>query len=239
MGLVSQEYRTSLRPHVVDQIPFMKKHLSDNATLVEGANAVMLDIDNGTYPFVTSSSTGLGGVFTGLNLNPTKIANVIGIVKAYCTRVGSGPFPTEQLNPVGEKLQSVGREVGVTTGRGRRCGWLDLALLRFSCDINHYTLLNLTKLDILDDFEEIKVGVAYKLDGQVLESFPANLKTLENVEVEYQTLPGWKQSTTGVLKYGDLPENARAYIEYIEKFLGVPIKWIGTGPAREHMIEKP
>lgn len=216
----------------------MRKHLDPKSTLVEGANAVMLDIDNGTYPFVTSSSTGLGGVFTGLSLDPTKIGNIIGIVKAYCTRVGSGPFPTEQINSVGEKLQSVGREVGVTTGRGRRCGWLDLALLRFSCDINHYTVLNLTKLDILDDFEEIKIGVAYKLEGQELESFPANLKNLEAVEVVYKTLPGWKCSTTGAMKYDDLPENARAYIEFIEQYLAVPVRWIGTGPAREHMIEK-
>jgi adenylosuccinate synthase len=188
---------------------------------------------------VTSSSTGLGGAIQGLSLNPTKIKNIIGVVKAYTTRVGSGPFPSEQLNEDGDKLQSVGREFGVTTGRRRRCGWLDLVLCRYSVAINHYTALNLTKLDILDDFDEIKVAVAYKLpDGTRLESsYPADPVVLDQVEVEYLTLPGWKSNTMGATKYEDLPANARAYVEFIEKGLGgIPVKWIGTGPARDHMI---
>jgi adenylosuccinate synthase len=199
----------------------------------------MLDLDHGTYPFVTSSSTGLGGAIQGLSLNPTKIKNIIGVVKAYTTRVGSGPFPSEQLNEDGNKLQSVGREFGVTTGRRRRCGWLDLVLCRYSLAINHYTALNLTKLDILDDFDEIKVAVAYKLpDGTRLESsYPADPVVLDKVEVEYLTLPGWKSNTMGATKYENLPANARAYVEFIEKRLGgIPVKWIGTGPARDHMI---
>ncbi|KAJ6160485.1 Adenylosuccinate synthetase [Penicillium chermesinum] len=215
-----KEYRVKLKPFIVDQLEFLQKHQNSPNTLVEGANALMLDLDHGTYPFVTSSSTGLGGAVQALALNPTSIKSVIGVIKAYTTRVGSGPFPSEQLNADGEKLQAVGREFGVTTGRKRRCGWLDLVLARYSNAINHYTALNLTKLDVLDDFDEIKVGVAY-------------------LTVEYVTLPGWKSNTMGITRYEDLPPNARAYIEFIEKEIGgVPVKWIGTGPAREHMIAR-
>ncbi|PGH28115.1 adenylosuccinate synthetase [Polytolypa hystricis UAMH7299] len=231
-------YRTLLKPFIVDQLAFMRKHKSSPTTLVEGANALMLDIDHGTYPYVTSSCTGLGGAIQGLSLNPTSITSIVGVVKAYSTRVGSGPFPTEQINAIGEKLQTVGREFGVTTGRKRRCGWLDLVMCRYSKEINCYTALNLTKLDILDDFDEIKVAVAYKVDGKELESFPADLEVLEKIEVEYDTLPGWKSNTLGTTKWEDLPPNAQKYVEYIERDLAVPVKWIGTGPSRSHMIER-
>ncbi|KAJ6111071.1 hypothetical protein N7486_003306 [Penicillium sp. IBT 16267x] len=236
-----KEYRTKLAPYIVDQLEFLQEHKNSPNTLVEGANALMLDLDHGTYPFVTSSSTGLGGAVQALALNPKNIKNVIGVLKAYTTRVGSGPFPSEQLNAEGEKLQAVGREFGVTTGRKRRCGWLDLVLARYSHAINHYTALNLTKLDVLDDFDEIKVGVAYKLPcgKRMTGSFPADPNVVEKIEVEYVTLPGWKSNTMGVTKYEDLPANARSYIEFIEREIGgVPIKWIGTGPAREHMIAR-
>jgi adenylosuccinate synthase len=198
----------------------------------------MLDIDHGTYPYVTSSCTGLGGAIQGLSLNPTKITSVIGVMKAYSTRVGSGPFPTEQTNKIGDKLQSVGREFGVTTGRRRRCGWLDIVMCRYSNAINYYTALNLTKLDVLDDFDEIKVATAYQIDGKELDSFPADLETLGKVEVAYAILPGWKSSTMGVRKWEDLPLRAQNYVEFIEREIGVPIKWIGTGPKRDHMIER-
>ena len=158
------------------------------------------------------------------------------MVKAYTTRVGAGPLPTEQLNESGEKLQSIGREWGVTTSRRRRCGWLDLVIVKFSTAVNHYTAMNLTKLDILDDFPEIQVATAYQLDGRALESFPADLQTLARAEVQYTTLPGWQKPTTGAKSYYDLPKNARAYVEFIEEFLGVKVKYIGTGPAREDMI---
>ncbi|PGH09189.1 adenylosuccinate synthetase [Helicocarpus griseus UAMH5409] len=233
------EYRTKLQPFVVDQMAFMQKHKSSPCTLVEGANALMLDIDHGTYPYVTSSCTGLGGAIQGLTLNPTSITSVVGVVKAYSTRVGSGPFPTEQLNAAGEKLQTTGREFGVTTGRRRRCGWLDMVMCRYSNAINHYTAINLTKLDILDDFDEVKVAVAYKLDGKRLESFPAQAEVLDRVEVEYVTFPGWKSNTMGATKWEDLPTNAQRYVQFIEREMGgVPVKWIGTGPARSHMIER-
>ncbi|EAW07284.1 adenylosuccinate synthase ADE12 [Aspergillus clavatus NRRL 1] len=234
-----KEYRQRLVPYIVDQLAFFKQYKDSPNTLVEGANALMLDLDHGTYPYVTSSSTGLGGAVQALSLNPASITSIIGVVKAYTTRVGSGPFPSEQLNEYGDKLQSVGREFGVTTGRRRRCGWFDLVLCRYSHAINHYTALNLTKLDVLDDFDEIKVGVAYVLpDGtRLTDTYPADAAVQENVKVEYVTLPGWKSNTMGVQKYEDLPANARAYIEYIERELGgVPVKWIGTGPARDHMI---
>jgi adenylosuccinate synthase len=150
----------------------------------------------------------------------------------------SGPFPTEQLNELGEKLQSVGHEVGVTTGRKRRCGWLDLVVVKHSHACNDYTAINLTKLDVLDDFDELKVATSYSYKGEVLEGFPANPEILAQVEVQYDTLPGWKKPTTGVTSYYDLPSQARSYIEYIEKFVGVKVKWIGVGPARDHMISR-
>lgn len=241
----------------MDQIPLLASAKEQGSKiLVEGANALMLDIDYGTYPFVTSSNTGLGGVLTGLSLGWRSIKEVIGVVKAYTTRVGSyvfqvpiddkngglmvnsGPFPSEQLNEIGEQLQKVGHEVGVTTGRKRRCGWLDLVVLKHSHACNDYTALNLTKLDVLDDFAELKVAVAYTHDGLTLDSFPANPETLSKVEVQYETLEGWKKPTTGAKNFYDLPVQARNYVEFIEKFVGVKVKWIGVGPGREHMISR-
>lgn len=234
-----QKYREVLKPFVVDSVNFMHKAIKDKKKiLVEGANALMLDIDFGTYPYVTSSSTGIGGVLTGLGLPPTAIRNVYGVVKAYTTRVGEGPFPTEQLNEDGEKLQDIGAEFGVTTGRKRRCGWLDLVVMKYSTAINGYTSLNITKLDVLDTFKEIKVAVSYTYKGKKLESFPEDLNVLKNAEVDYVTLPGWEQDITGIKKYSDLPENAQKYLKFIEDFLGVPIEWVGTGPARESMLTK-
>lgn len=233
------EWRPLLAEYVVDQVPLIAgAEASGREILVEGANALMLDIDWGTYPMVTSSNTGIGGVFTGLGLSPFKLKEVIGVVKAYQSRVGSGPFPTELTDAIGEKLQTTGREVGVTTGRKRRCGWLDLVLLKYSALINHYTTFNFTKLDVLDDFDEIKVAVAYKVDGQELPAFPATIAALEKAEVIYKTFPGWKSETTGINAYSALPANAKAYVEFVEQYTGVPIKWIGTGPGREAMIQR-
>lgn len=158
------------------------------------------------------------------------------VIKIFVLICISGPFPTEQLNEVGDKLQKIGHEVGVTTGRKRRCGWLDLVVLKHSHACNDYTSLNLTKLDVLDDFDELKIATAYSHKGQKLDGFPSNPDVLAEVEVTYDTLPGWKKPTTGAKSYYDLPSNARAYIEYIEKFIGVKVKWIGVGPARDHMV---
>lgn len=228
-----------LRPFVIDAVPFMHKALKDKKRiLIEGANALMLDLDFGTYPYVTSSNTGIGGVCTGLGVPPTAIRNIYGVVKAYTTRVGAGPFPTEQLNNIGEHLQEVGAEFGVTTGRRRRCGWLDLVVLQYSAWINGYTSLNITKLDVLDQLEELKVAVGYKHKGKLLESFPEDLHVLEQVECVYETLPGWKSDTTKITEYADLPENAKKYIAFIEKFLDTPVQWVGVGPGRSHMLSK-
>ncbi len=235
-----KKYKEELKPFVIDSIPFIHKAIAANKkVLIEGANALLLDIDFGTYPFVTSSNTGIGGVLTGLGLPPQAINETFGVVKAYTTRVGEGPFPAEQLNEVGEKLQTIGAEYGVTTGRKRRCGWLDLVILKYSTLINGYTALNLTKLDVLDTFKEIQVAVGYKYKGKLLDSFPADLNVLGNVEVEYKTFPGWEADISKTTKYEELPENCRKYIEFIEEYLNVPIKWIGTGPGREATITKP
>lgn len=255
-----KEWRQELQRYVVNQTPLLANAVGTRTAttngpgagktniLIEGANALLLDIDHGTYPFVTSSNTGLGGVFTGLaGLSPAAMSapgsNIVGVVKAYTTRVGSGPFPTEldeMISPAdagyGERLQRVGREVGVTTGRKRRCGWFDLVLVKYSSDVNCYTQINLTKLDVLDDFEEIRVATHYKVDGRELDSFPADLDAMERIEIVYKTFPGWQTSTTGCKKWEELPEKAKEYVSYIEKEVGIPIKWIGTGPRREDML---
>ncbi|KAF1358848.1 adenylosuccinate synthetase [Lizonia empirigonia] len=219
-----KEYRDRVKPYVVDQVAFLKPiKEADAHILVEGANALMLNIDAGTYPFVTSSNTGLGGVLTSLPLGWRSISDVIGVVKAYTTRVGSGPFPTEQLNEHGEQLQTVGREFGATTSRKRRCGWLDLVVARYSTRSTN-------------DFDTVKIATAYVYKGTELQSFPANLDVLAQVEVKYQVLPGWKRSTVGTRSFEELPENARKYVLFIEEFLGLKVAYIGTGPGRESMI---
>ncbi|KAK0411112.1 hypothetical protein QR680_005488 [Steinernema hermaphroditum] len=201
---------------VGDTVEFMDEaRKAGKSILVEGANGALLDIDSGTYPYVTSSNTTAGGACTGLGLPPSSVKDVIGVVKAYQTRVGTGPFPTEQLNAIGEDLQRIGQEVGVTTGRKRRCGWLDLFLLKRTAIINGLTAIAFTKLDILDGFEELQVAVGYKLNGKSLSGPPARAADWEQVEVEYRTLPGWKTSTADVRKYEDLPENCRNYINDI------------------------
>lgn len=228
-----------LRPYVVDSVVYVHAALAaGKRVLVEGANALMLDLDFGTYPFVTSSSTTIGGVCTGLGIPPKRIGKAIGVVKAYTTRVGGGPFPTEQLNEIGEHFQEVGREFGTTTGRRRRCGWLDLVVLKHSLLINGYDALNVTKLDVLDGLAEIKVAVKYLVDGKELAGFPADLDVLAKVEVEYVTLAGWGTSIAATREFEALPENCQKYVSFIEEFLGVPVEWIGVGPRRESMITK-
>jgi len=234
-----EEYREMMRKYVVDGVSFMTSaQQSDMKIVVEGANALMLDIDYGSYPFVTSSSTTLAGIIGGLTLNPKNIAETVGVVKAYTTRVGWGAFKTEDTEETGTKLQEIGREWGTSTGRRRRCGWLDLVVVKYGNSINYYTSLNLTKLDVLDTFETIKIAIAYKVDGQELDSYPADLKILEQAEVVYHEMPGWQTPTTNAKTYYDLPKKARDYVEYIEKFVGVKIKYIGTGPDREAMIQR-
>ncbi|KAJ4204661.1 Adenylosuccinate synthetase [Fusarium falciforme] len=242
------EYRETLKKYVVDGVSFMRSAQQSNTKIViEGANALMLDVDYGSYPFVTSSSTTLAGIIGGLTLNPKNITEVVGVVKAYTTRVGSGAFKTEDTEEIGTKLQEIGREWGTSTGRRRRCGWLgrhnlkslgNLVVVKYSNSINYYDSLNLTKLDILDTFETIKIAIAYKIDGEELDSYPADLDILERAEVVYHEMPGWQKPTTNAKTYYDLPKAARDYVEYIEKFVGVKIKYIGTGPDRDAMIQR-
>jgi len=233
-------YIDRLKPYIGDTVWYINNAFKEGKKiLIEGANAIMLDIDFGTYPFVTSSNTGCGGACTGLGLSPNKIQERYGVVKAYTTRVGSGPFPTEQLNDIGETLQTVGHEYGTTTGRKRRCGWLDLVLLGYSHLINDYSALCVTKLDVLSGIKELKIAVQYKLNGEVLPSFPANLENLAEVEVVYETLPGWDEDITGARSFEDLPANAQAYVNKIEEVIGSRVAWIGVGPGREAMIARP
>lgn len=225
----------------VDTIDYTNQQYKEGKRiLVEGANATMLDIDFGTYPFVTSSNPSIGSVLTGLGVSPRKLRGIYGTVKSYCTRVGEGPFPTELDTDVGigKHLSSVGAEYGTTTGRPRRCGWLDLPQLKYSVTINGFTALNLTKVDVLTGLKEIKLGVAYKCRGEYLSTMPASLSELEDVEVEYELLPGWDEDITKCKSFEELPVNCQKYIEKIEGIVGVPIRWIGVGPNRLDQIDR-
>ncbi|MFT7184212.1 MAG: adenylosuccinate synthase [Oceanicoccus sp.] len=208
------------------------------SVLMEGANAALLDIDHGTYPYVTSSNPTIGGVFTGTGMNPSYLDENIGIVKAYMTRVGRGPFPTELEDETGEHIRERGGEFGSTTGRPRRCGWFDAPLTQYSIMINGFTSLNLTKLDVLDELDDIKIAEKYTLDGVEIHSLPARLEDLARVELEYSTLPGWKTDISKAQTWDDLPENAQKYVLHLEELLKCPFKYIGVGPRRDQMIER-
>jgi adenylosuccinate synthase len=204
--------------------------------MFEGAQGALLDIDHGTYPYVTSSNTTAGGACSGSGVGPRSIDYVLGIVKAYTTRVGAGPFPTELFDDVGQHLGEKGHEFGATTGRQRRCGWLDSVALRRSLEINSVTGMCITKLDVLDELETIKICVAYKLDGKEVNVPPVGADGFEKCEPVYIELPGWQQSTVGTLSYADLPENARAYLKKIEELCGAPVDVISTGPDRAETL---
>ncbi len=204
--------------------------------LLEGAQGTLLDLDFGTYPYSTSSNTTSGGACTGLGIGPTAIDEVIGVAKAYTTRVGNGPFPTELENSLGEYLRQAGEEYGATTSRPRRCGWLDLIILKYSVRINGISKLVITKLDVLDQLPEIKIAVAYKLKGRILKDFPQDAADLERVEPVYRTMPGWKATTGGLTSWKKLPPHAQKYIRFISASLGVPVFLISTGSRREEII---
>ena len=229
-----------IRPLVADTASLL--HAASAAgklILFEGAQGVMLDVDYGTYPYVTSSNTGVGGVITGSGLSHRELGEVIGVVKAYTTRVGGGPFPVELSDAPGGKgdeIRQRGGEFGATTGRPRRCGWLDLVQVRFACRLNGVDSIALTKLDILDAEAELPVCVAYELDGQRIDTVPARIDELARVTPVYERLPGWQSSTVGVQRWSDLPKAAQAYVAFIERTTGVPVKWIGTGPGREATV---
>jgi len=236
-----RHYRDILVPMTIDSVTYMNQAYKEGKTiLAEGANAALLDIDFGTYPFVTSSPTTAGGICTGLGISPNKIQTTFGIVKAYTTRVGEGPFPTELLCETGEAMRAEGHEFGTTTGRPRRCGWLDIPVAAYSNLINGYTSINITKLDVLSILSEIKIGVSYSVDGKELPHghMPSTLARLGAVTVNYETMPGWEVDISDIRTFEELPVNAQNYILRIEELLDVPVSWIGTGPGREQMATK-
>jgi len=232
------EMAKELKDYVRDISLYLNQaHKAGKMILFEGAQGSMLDVDLGTYPYATSSNTTIGGALTGLGVGPKMIGEVIGIIKAYTTRVGAGPFPTELIDQTGESLRSHGDEFGATTGRPRRCGWLDLVSLRHAVRVNGVESIAVTKLDVLDHLDEIKVCTHYELKGETLSEVPLDLAELNHVKPVYKTLPGWKSETTGKTKFDELPENARSYLKYIADDLGVRICIVSTGAKRNQTIQ--
>ncbi|MGE0432211.1 MAG: adenylosuccinate synthase, partial [Planctomycetota bacterium] len=241
-----REYGERLRPMLTDTGLLLEKLIKDGKkVLFEGAQGTMLDIDHGTYPFVTSSNTigpnmltGSGYCLPGLSMLtlPADQVRIVGVVKAYTTRVGEGPFPTELTGEAGEWLRQQGAEFGATTGRPRRCGWLDIAQLRYATRLSGVTEVFLTKLDVLTGLDEIKVGVGY--EGVEPGTFPANLGVVAKLNVQWQTFPGWKEDLTGCRKYSDMPENARRYVDALQELFGVPIRTVSVGPKRDQVLSR-
>ena len=231
------DYAEILRPYVADTSLLLNKALEKGENvLLEGSQGTLLDVDHGTYPFVTSSNPTAGGASTGSGIGPTRISRVIGIVKAYTTRVGSGPFPTELFDEDGEKLRSIGGEFGTTTGRSRRCGWYDAPIARYAVRINGLTDFFLTKLDVLTGWEKIPVCVAYDVDGTRVEELPASQSDFHHAKPIYEHLPGWSEPISQARELKDLPANARAYVKFLEDVSGAPMSAIGVGPGRDETI---
>ncbi len=231
------QYGERLSKYVVDTDIIINNEIDAGSNILfEGAQGTLLDIDHGTYPFVTSSSTIAGGVCTGAGVSPLKINRIIGVMKAYTTRVGEGPFPSEIKDALGECLRQRGGEYGATTGRPRRCGWLDMVALKHAVRLNGLTGIAITKLDILDDFDKIKICTAYKFKGTTLDEFPKEMHILENCEPVYVEFDGWKKKTSGIRNFENLPENARRYISEIERILKTEAQMISVGQGREDTI---
>lgn len=228
------EFDKIIDKYVKDVPAYLNNAIAEGKSiLLEGAQGALLDVDHGTYPYVTSSSPTSGGACTGTGIPPTKINLVIGIVKAYTTRVGMGPFPTELLDDTGEKLRKIGAEYGATTGRPRRCGWFDAFLVKYSAVINGIEEAAITKLDVLDSFKEIKVCTGYELNGRALKSYPTDVRRLSEIVPVYETFKGWDSSISKCRSYSDLPSEAREYLEFISRYAGVKITIVSVGPKRE------
>jgi adenylosuccinate synthase len=231
------DYANRLKPYVCDTITLLHKALEeDKKVVVEGAQATLLDIDFGSYPFVTSSNPTIGGILTGTGLSASDIGNVYGVIKAYSSRVGEGPYVTELLDETGDRIRELGHEYGTTTGRPRRCGWLDLVTLKYAKRVNGLTALSVNHLDTIGKFDKIKVCVAYDVNGVEVEDFTTNLDVLNNAKPVYKELDGGWEGIAGCKTFDELPENAKAYIRFIEDYIGIPAKFIGTGAEREAMI---
>ncbi|EFE76332.1 adenylosuccinate synthase [Streptomyces filamentosus] len=232
------QYAEQIKPFVADTTLILNEAIDDGkVVLFEGGQGTLLDVDHGTYPFVTSSNPTAGGACTGAGVGPTKISRVIGILKAYTTRVGAGPFPTELHDEDGEALRRIGGERGVTTGRDRRCGWFDAPIARYATRVNGLTDFFLTKLDVLTGWEQIPVCVAYEIDGKRVEELPYNQTDFHHAKPIYETLPGWSEDITKAKTFSDLPKNAQGYVKALEEMSGAPISAIGVGPGRTETIE--
>ncbi len=232
--------REEMIPYIVNSTYLLEGFRNEGKSILfEGAQASLLDIDHGTYPFVTSSSVVAGGVGPGAGFSPVHIRSIIGVFKAYLTRVGSGPFPTEQTNGIGEALRQTGSEYGTTTGRPRRCGWFDMVAARYARIINGYTGIALTKLDVLSQFEEIPVCTGYQYKGGIIHEFPAELDVLENLKPVYTFLPGWKAPISGVDRFDMLPKEAQDYVRFIEEQMQCQVLIVSTGPARNQTVMMP
>ena len=230
-------YAERLTPYVADTVNLLHdaRERGENI-LLEGAQATFLDIDHGTYPYVTSSNPIAGGAAVGSGLGPRHIDRIVGITKAYTTRVGMGPFPSELTDALGEALVDIGREYGTVTGRRRRTGWLDTVMLRHATRVNSLTEIALTKLDVLDTFDEVKVCTGYDINGTVMRNYPDRPDMLKHAVPVYETLPGWKSSTEGITKFADLPHSAQQIVKIVERETGIPVSMVGTGPSRDAMV---
>jgi len=230
-------YAERLTPYVADTVNLLHdaRERGENI-LLEGAQATFLDIDHGTYPYVTSSNPISGGAAVGSGLGPRHIDRIVGITKAYTTRVGMGPFPSELTDALGEALVDIGREYGTVTGRRRRTGWLDTVMLRHATRVNSLTEIALTKLDVLDTFDEVKVCTGYTINGTVMRNYPDRPDMLAHAVPVYETLPGWKSSTEGITKFADLPQSAQQIVKIVERETGIPVSMVGTGPSRDAMV---
>lgn len=233
-------YAARLEPYIADTSLVVWRALREGRhVLFEGAQGTLLDVDHGTYPFVTSSSPIAGGACTGAGIGPREIDRVIGVAKAYVTRVGSGPFPTEDLGPAGDRMGEVGLEFGTTTGRKRRCGWLDGVLLRYAARLNSLTDVFLTKLDVLSGFERVRIATGYRYQGEIYEEFPPHQTIFHKCEPAYEEMAGWTEDISGARTFSDLPEAARAYVRRIEEIAGVPVTLVSVGPARDQTVREP
>lgn len=233
----NKEYSKKLNPFVKDTSLLMNWYLEKNKKILfEGAQGTLLDVDHGTYPYVSSSNATSGGICTGLGISPKKIDKIIGITKAYTSRVGEGPFPTELKDEIGKKIQKTGDEFGATTGRPRRVGWFDALMVKYSARINGFDSIAITKLDVLSDFKKIKICVGYKYDGKIIKNFTTDLRILENCEPIYEELDGWKENISKIKNYNKLPENAKKCLKRIEDLIETKISIISVGPGREQTI---
>ena len=233
------DYSDRLAPHVTDTSLLVYDAITDGKNvLFEGGQGTLLDIDHGTYPFVTSSNPTAGGAPVGIGVGPTLIDNVIGVTKAYISRVGTGPFPTELLDKTGDAMIDIGGEYGVVTGRRRRCGWLDMVALRYSARINGLTEIALTKLDVLSHFDPIRIATAYTANGETYTEFPRQQRVLYECEPQYEELPGWNVDISKINRWEDLPANARAYVERVDELAGVPIRTVSVGPGRIATLDR-